>query len=100
MSFYVGQQVVCVNDQFSQREGWRKTVRTFPRLHGIYTIREIFDYDPLIGFTFYELSNPCAHFSKGYHEPAFNSRNFRPIKKTSIEIFKKLLAPSDLENVC
>jgi hypothetical protein len=49
---------------------------------------------------FYELSNPCAHFSKGYHEPAFNSRNFRPVKKTSIEIFKKLLAPSDLENVC
>jgi hypothetical protein len=96
MSFHVGQQVVCVNDQFSQREDWRATVRSFPKLHGIYTIREIFEYEPLIGFTFVEISNPCAHFSKGYHEPAFNSMNFRPVRKTSIDVLRKLLAPSDL----
>src|SRR5947207_12247567 len=80
MSFAVGQQVVCVNDQFSQREDWRRTVRNFPRLHGIYTIREIFDYPPLIGFIFYEISNPRADFSKGYHEHAFNSMNVRPVR--------------------
>src|SRR5262249_10591910 len=41
MSFHVGQQVVCVDDKFSKREDWRRTVRVFPRQHSIYTIREI-----------------------------------------------------------
>jgi hypothetical protein len=96
MSFQVGQQVVCVDDVFSKREDWRCTVRVFPKLHAIYTIREIVDYGDLIGFCFYEIRNPRAHFSKGYHEPAFNARNFRPVRRTSIEVFERLLAPSDL----
>jgi len=96
MSFHVGQQVVCVDGNFSKREGWRRTVREFPQLHAIYTIRQIIDEYELIGFCFYEIRNPRAHFSKGYHEPAFNSRNFRPVRKTSIEVFERLLAPTDL----
>jgi len=96
MSFHIGQQVVCVDDKFSKEEYWRRSVRAFPQLHAIYTIREIIDYGDLIGFCFYELTNPRAYFSKGFHEPAFNSRNFRPVRKTSIEVFERLLAPTDL----
>jgi hypothetical protein len=96
MSFHVGQQVVCVDDKFSKREDWRRTVRVFPLLHSIYTIREIVQEGELIGFYFYEITNPRAHFAKGYLEPAFNSRNFRPVRKTSIEIFERLLVPNDL----
>jgi hypothetical protein len=96
MSFHVGQQVVCVDDQFSPCKYWRSTVKTFPKLHSIYTIREIRDAGDLIGFCFYEFTNPRAHFERGYLEPAFNSKNFRPVRKTSIEVFRKLLAPVDL----
>ncbi len=93
MSFHVGQQVVCVNDQFSPRPSWRRTVRSFPKLHAIYTIREICEGGGLVGFTFYEIVNPRAHFACGYSEPAFNSKNFRPVRKTDIDVFKRLLAP-------
>jgi hypothetical protein len=95
MSFHVGQQVVCVNDKFSPDPQWRRTVRTFPVRHGIYTIREIHVEPPLVGFCFYEITNPRSYFSTGFAEPAFNCKNFRPVKKTSIEAFEKLLSPVD-----
>lgn len=96
MSFRVGQQVVCVNDKFSDDKYWRRMVREFPKLRSVYTVREIRDAGGLVGFCFYEFQNPIALFSGGYFEPAFNVKNFRPVKKTSIEIFEKLLAPTDL----
>ena len=95
MSFHIGQQVVCVNDCFSPRPYWRQAVRAFPRVGSIYTIREICEEDGLVGFMFEEIVNRRAHFKSGYDEPAFNSRNFRPVRKTSIEVFRKLLAPID-----
>jgi len=109
MSFDVGQQVVCVNDKFSQEPEWRELVRTFPQLNAIYTIREIHEgygsQSDLIGFCFYEIVNPLASFYRHTGsvelEPAFNSRNFRPVKPTNIAVFHKLLASRDLpELVC
>jgi len=94
MSFDIGQRVVCVSDRFSRDMRWRRTVRNFPILNSIYTIREIHVEGPLVGFCFHEMINPCAWFAAGFGEPAFNSRNFRPVKATSIAIFKKLLAPT------
>ena len=99
MTFSIGQQVVCVNDVFSPNPYWRSTVRAFPKLNGIYTIREIREAGDLRGFCFYEISNPPAHFAKGYLEPAFNSRNFRPVRETSIEIFERMLVPTDLMRI-
>jgi|SRR5262245_37072607 len=99
MSFQVGQQVVCIDDRFSKRQDWRRAVRVFPKLNSIYTIREIYAEGDLIGFCFYEITNPQSHFARGYYEPAFNSRNFRPVKKTSIELFERMLAPNDLARV-
>ncbi len=95
MSFCVGQQVVCVNVDFSREPTWRRAVRAFPVLNSVYTIRSICEEDGLIGFCFHEIVNPPAHFSRGYAEPAFDSRRFRPAKKTSIEVFEKILASVD-----
>ena len=95
MSFHVGQQVVCVNDKFSSDLRWRQTVHLFPVRNAIYTIREIHVEGPLTGFCFHEIVNPCTWFAAGLGEPAFNSRNFRPVKTTSIEVFEKLLNPTD-----
>lgn len=55
MSFQVGQQVVCVNEKFSDDKYWRQTVREFPKLRSAYTIREIRDGGDLVGFCFYEI---------------------------------------------
>ena len=96
MSFHVGQQVVCINDVFSPCEYWRAAVSAFPKLHGIYTIRHMREAHGLLGLCFYEIVSAPADFSEGFVEPAFNSKNFRPVKPTSITVFERLLAPVDL----
>lgn len=101
MSFHIGQQVVCVSDRFSPDPYWRSTVRAFPKLNAIYTIRQIVrgygGQRGLIGFHLYEIVNPLARFIDDdkavLSEPAFDSRHFRPVKPTSIKLFERLLAP-------
>jgi hypothetical protein len=97
MDFYVGQRVVCVCVNFSREPVWRSVVRVYPRLGGIYTIRSICEAGDLIGFCFEEFVNPPGHFSRGFVEPAFDSRKFRPVRTTSIEVFHKLLLPREQE---
>jgi hypothetical protein len=104
MNFYVGQRVVCVCVDFSKEPVWRSVVRAFPKLRAVYTIRSICEAGDLIGFCFEEIVNPRGHFSRGFVEPAFDSRRFRPVRTTSIEVFRKLLVPTpertrDLEPV-
>jgi hypothetical protein len=101
MSFYIGQQVVCVKDQFSQWEYWRRSIRTLPTLNSIYTIRiirrgEDYGQAPFAAFCFHELVNTPVLFRLGYFEPSFLSKYFRPVKKTSIDVFEKLLVPLDV----
>jgi len=94
MTFHIGQQVVCINDVFSSCPYWRSAVSTLPKLHMIYTIRHMREAHGLLGLCFYEIVSPRAQFAEGYVEPAFNSKNFRPVKRTNIEVFEKLLAPA------
>jgi hypothetical protein len=96
MSFHVGQQVVCISDVFSPCEYWRAAVSAFPKLHGIYTIRHMREAHGLLGLCFHEIVSAPTDFSEGFVEPAFNSKNFRPVKPTSIAVFEQLLAPVDL----
>ena len=81
---------------FSSCEYWRRHVSAFPALHGIYTIRSMREAHSLIGLCFYEIRSRHGHFAEGYVEPAFNSKNFRPVKGTSIAVFEKLLVPAEL----
>jgi len=93
MSFHIGQQVVCISDRFSAEPHWRRSVRAFPKLHMIYRIRDMREVQSLLGLCFFEFVNRHARFAEGYVEAAFNSKNFRPVKRTNIEVFEKLLAP-------
>jgi len=56
-------------------------------------MREVHD---LIGLCFHEIVSPRRDFAEGYVEPAFDSRNFRPVTRTSIEDLEKLLVPAGL----
>jgi len=99
MSLHVGQQVVCVNDGFSPCPYWRRAVSALPKLGMVYTVRHIREAHGLIGLCFFEIESTHAHFSEGYVEPAFNSKNFRPVRRTSIAVFEEILqvapAPAD-----
>jgi hypothetical protein len=95
MSFQVGQRVVCVCVNFSHEPVWRSVVRVFPELGAVYTIRSICAAGDLIGFCFEEIINPPGHFSRGFVEPAFDSRRFRPVRMTNIDVFRALLVPLD-----
>jgi hypothetical protein len=93
MLYHIGQRVVCISEEFSKAAYWREVARVLPQLKRIYTIRGICEDDGLVGFYLEEILNPKGHFRSGYDEPAFNIKNFRPLKETSIEVFKKMLEP-------
>jgi hypothetical protein len=91
MHFYIGQRVVCVDVKFSHEPLWRSCVRALPRLNSIYLVRDIRKVHELVGLCFHEIVNASADFEEGHVEAAFDSRRFRPVHTTNIEIFKALL---------
>ena len=94
MDFYIGQHVICICDQWSNEPTWRAAVQTYPKLGGIYTIRDICPRVDLIGLLFEEIWHEPAMFCIGPVEPAFNIKRFRPVRKSNIDIFKKMLEPA------
>lgn len=94
--FEVGQQVVCIVDGpwVSPMMGTSLTVKE-PVRGAIYTIREIVAPPSylLVGLCLEEIVNPAVDFGQQYgvREPDFDSRGFRPVRKTSIDVFTKIL---------
>ncbi len=103
MTFHVGQRVTCVNVT-PRRDGLRPTHAgtVFPKLGGVYTVRDIFDARPYghdePGLLLVEVVNPlqqymsrrgsvvCEQFWLGFR--------FRPLPTTNIDVFKKMLEPA------
>lgn len=86
--WHVGQLVVSIGD-------WGRVARNHPKavfpIQGcIYTIRSIEhcrNGSDLLFFLLEEIVNP-----KGFsYEPSFAARGFRPLRKTSIEVFTAML---------
>lgn len=89
--FHVGQQVVCVDDS---RWVYDPTRVPFPLRRGcIYTVAGI-EVDDEGCFLFLEEVPPCKT-----HDGSFRSSRFRPVRKTSIDIFTAMLAPTPKERV-
>jgi hypothetical protein len=55
-----GTRAEMANMPLLDAELWRRTERSLPKLHGIYTIRDIYGLNRLIGLYFYEIANPSA----------------------------------------
>jgi hypothetical protein len=83
-NFHVGQQVVCVDDQWDDDDQVERPVRG-----RVYTIRSIIG--SLDCLQLVEISNRPKRYREGYAECAFFSRRFRPLRKTSIEVFERML---------
>ena len=87
MMFEVGMLVVCVDGR------WGNWCHQFhPRLPStgeIFTIRDIRERDGQVGLYFEEI---VSSLNRGI-EQAFGPEQFRPVRKTSIEELRKLVAP-------
>lgn len=84
-NFHVGQSVVCVDDSsfYSSLDGLTKGK--------VYTVREV-------GLTSWMDGAPCirvCEIVRPYHpqspDTPFWARRFRPVRKTSIEVFEAML---------
>jgi len=94
--WHVGMQVVCI------RQGLPENLPPAARMVGcvypikglVYTIREFGVHDPDI-ILLEEIVNPIPPGSR--YEPGYNRNGFRPVRKTSIDCFTKLLTPTEHE---
>lgn len=81
-------QVVCIVDSWNGRDWGTYVDRIMPaccpKKGGIYTIKGINDHPRFPGYFFYEFPG----------ENAWDVRAFRPVKRTSIDLFRKLLVPT------
>jgi hypothetical protein len=82
-----------LGENFSHEPLWRGCIRDFPRLNSIYTIRSMRVVDDLVGVCLDVITNSWAYFAEGYVEATFDSRRFRPIRATNIDVFRALLTP-------
>lgn len=103
MAFYVGQKVVrleppSMEDMFAEYPILRTLA--FPETGKIYTIRGFHRCLGSERIWLEEINNPPILFRYiGMSEVSFDPRYFRPIveRKTSIEIFERMLNPSKQE---
>jgi hypothetical protein len=100
--FEIGQQVVCIAD--SEGRPWRFETATFvdvvaswPRYKQVYTVRGVGPSNERGTFGLYleEIVNPEVdmrpHGIPFVGEPNFGAHHFRPVRKTSIEVFRQIL---------
>jgi hypothetical protein len=87
----VGQKCVCIDDK-PHPLNWRGLDGL--RKGEVYTIRRIgFDVDGTFGIWLSEIIRPHQDGAPEWGELPFVATRFRPVKTTSIECFKALLAP-------
>lgn len=85
--FYVGQEVVCVDDGPPRKPFHFYHKEAFPTINAHYTIRNI-DEDG--GVQLCELVNPVARYRQGVREISFHPDRFASIKPESIQIFRDM----------
>ena len=90
----VGDMVVCINENVLNPY-YKNLTTIYPKLNNIYTIREILiDIDGLVCYRLEELPDQ----SLVMYDVVWEAVCFRPVKKTSIEVFEKLIEsiPTDI----
>lgn len=99
-----GTQVICVNDtpkdrhlhEFLLANGFTMVTKGI-----VYTIRNINDGYDTLALRFEEIHNSVIDYKDGLppEEPSYDINRFRPVKKTSIDVFTKMVAPVKKEKV-
>lgn len=96
--FHVGMSVVCVVDP----QEWNdRRHEARPQKNGIYSIRSMRIVSTGTFLLLNEIHNEPFRYLNAYEECAWDSTGFRPAteRKTSIDIFRRMLTPRQVENV-
>ena len=88
--FEVGQQVVCIQDDWYVLPEDRPHKRHLPVKGMVYTIRGFVTVTGL-HLLFFELRNPTVTYIDGTTECSFAASMFKPVKKTDISSLVALL---------
>jgi hypothetical protein len=76
--FFVGQQVVCVDDAPS-----RFGKKCPARRGNVYTVSAVFDHSDGLGLRVCEIKLPRDY-------PGFHAHRFRPVEYKAMEVFRKI----------
>lgn len=90
----VGQQVVCVRDDWYVLPEDCQFKLYLPVKGSVYTVRGFVTVTGL-HLLFFELRNPQTIYADGTTECSFDAGMFKPVKKTDIGIFTAMLQPVD-----
>src|SRR5262245_24357782 len=84
--FVPGDEVVCIDGTPAKRTYFGETL---PQTGKHYTVREVlyWHHETLL---LNEIVNEPREYDEGFHEGSFNSARFRPVKRESIEAFKRM----------
>jgi hypothetical protein len=103
-SLRVGQIVVCVDDTWDYAPLHMSKCPNRPVRGLIYTVRAVMPEDEdedededEEGILLEDIMNPPAWFRAWFGEPGFYSWRFRPVKRTSIDAFRKIVEPVPAE---
>lgn len=89
--FHIGQLVVCIDDSHNPNRLHLSHDETIPTKGMIYTIRGFLETPSGVGVYLEEIINKPKMYAQGMLEVAFRQERFRPIQKTSIEVFTAIL---------
>lgn len=98
-NFHVGQMVVCVKDAGHNypdiRAKWGHILdkMTPAEIGRIYTVRDVETRTHILTLRLEEILGPVVDTHVGPFEIPYASTSFRPVKETSIQIFRDLVAP-------
>jgi hypothetical protein len=98
MDWKAGDKIVCI-ETWHRTDGRGYGDEVGPIKGETYTIREVVFFADLVTVRLVEVVNPkrkYREFPDG-NEPSFGAWRFRPVqtRKTSIEVFERLLTPSE-----
>jgi hypothetical protein len=93
MTFHVGQMVVCL-----KRGQWNSCPLEAAPVYGVvYTVRGLPLIRNVVLLLLEEIVNEPQDYDEGFIECGFHYTQFRPVKETSIDIFRKIVADLPIE---
>lgn len=83
--------VYCLSDVWEGQQYTQLKDYSFPVKGTCYTVREVVTFNGKSGLRLAEIVNSTFSFKEGNVEIAFDAKQFKKVKKPSIECFNKLL---------
>ena len=95
--FSPGQLVICIVDYSTVAP--IQGAPNLPAKGVVYTVRDAVVGHRLPGIRLMEVVNPPVECVEGFLERVFSSRDFRPLDRARLDVFRRALAPQPVEAI-